>query len=89
MDFLSEMKIGHGVKEGDLLGHIADLGKDSAGRQMPSMLHIELYAKTMNGALSQPGSGKYGRRADLLDPTPILNQLAAELKERLAVELPT
>lgn len=81
--FLPAMRVGHGVKEGDLLGHIADLGNDSAGRKMPSMLHLELYSKTAQGALSISGFNKYGRRADLVDPTELLSALAGRVVTRI------
>jgi hypothetical protein len=70
------MKVGHGVKEGELIGHVADLG---LGYQM---LHLELYAKTVTGGLSQSGHGLYGRRSDLQDPTAIVTRLAEEWRGR-------
>lgn len=72
LKFIPEMKVGHAVKEGDLLGHVADLG---LGYQM---LHLEAYSKATTGALTISGFNKYGRRADLVDPTAIVSRLAEE-----------
>lgn len=36
------------------------------------MLHFEIYTDTVRGPLTIEGSGKYWRRSDLIDPTPLL-----------------
>ncbi len=59
---------GETVKMGQVVGYI---GKVNSGCCEP-MLHFELYSGARNGSLS--GSGKYRRRADLLDPTQYLRR---------------
>jgi murein DD-endopeptidase MepM/ murein hydrolase activator NlpD len=66
------------VSEGE---HIANVGKLSSGG---SMLHFEMYRGDAGGNLTQKNNktynyvegNKYQRRADLLDPTPYLQEWA-------------
>ena len=60
---------------------IACVGRLDSGN---SMLHLELYAGDQSGPLTQPGN-PFMRRADLVDPTPYLDQ--APLLESLGAEL--
>ncbi len=61
---------GASVSKGQLIGYIAANGYDGG-----TMLHLELYRGNASGALSQENteywyvSGSFNRRADLLDPT--------------------
>lgn len=59
---------GEPVKMGQVVGY---MGKVNSGCCEP-MLHFELYSGARNGSLS--GSGKFRRRADLMDPTPYLRR---------------
>lgn len=72
LEFVPEIRIGHLIKEGDLLGHIGDM------RLGIWMLHLELYRGDSPGALTQRGQGLYDRRPDLLDPTELIDRLARE-----------
>ncbi len=75
---LEELYEGKEVHEGDLLSRLARNPHGTA------MLHIEFYSKDAAGEFYQASnkkyffveSRKYKRRSDLLDPTPILDQLA-------------
>lgn len=60
------IKVGANVKRGQ---HIAWVGQLTSGA---SMLHLEMYAGTAQGALTQGNSG-YRRRGDLVDPTSYLD----------------
>jgi murein DD-endopeptidase MepM/ murein hydrolase activator NlpD len=44
-----------------------------------SMLHFEVYANTLNGPLTARRNKPYQRRADLVDPTALLDRLARDL----------
>jgi murein DD-endopeptidase MepM/ murein hydrolase activator NlpD len=57
------------VTAGQLIGHVGKMFVDS-------MLHLELYAGTAEGNLTDRSNSPYQRRADLLDPTPLLDRLA-------------
>lgn len=60
------IKVGATVKRGQ---HIAWVGQLTSGA---SMLHLEMYTGTGQGALTQGNSG-YRRRGDLVDPTSYLD----------------
>jgi murein DD-endopeptidase MepM/ murein hydrolase activator NlpD len=60
------------VKQGQVIAYVGKMLVDS-------MLHLELYAGTASGMLSRENSPPYNRRADLLDPTPYLDQAAKRL----------
>lgn len=65
--------------------NIAVVGQLNSGN---SMLHLEMYAGTKTGALTQPGT-PYKRRADLLDPTNYLdNAILIEAMGESVAELP-
>lgn len=74
-----ELYVGKTVHEGDLISYIARNNRGGG------MLHLELYSKDAGGEYYQPynknylnvETRKYKRRADLLDPTPFLDQWAA------------
>jgi murein DD-endopeptidase MepM/ murein hydrolase activator NlpD len=74
----SEIYPGATVSEGQL---ISTVQRNSKGH---GMLHFEMYDKSTAGSLSQPWNtkyknvkeGAYGRRSDLMDPTPFLDQWA-------------
>lgn len=72
--FPAYIKPGYVVHEGEVIGHIADLGLDA------SMIHIERFSGAAKGMLTVKGAnaGVYGRRSDLVDPTAIVSRLAAE-----------
>lgn len=72
LKFLPEIRIGHVIKEGDLLGHMADMGIGQC------MLHLEHFSGKGNGALSLSLRLPFNRRDDLLDPTELISRLAAE-----------
>jgi hypothetical protein len=57
------------VRSGQVIAHVGKMYQDS-------MLHLELYAGTEDGELTQRGNKPYERRADLMDPTPVLDRLA-------------
>lgn len=63
------IKKGAKIKKGQLIGYIGEL----KGLNM-SMLHLELYSGKATGALTVRGSKPYQRRADLIDPTAILDK---------------
>lgn len=75
LHFVPEIKQGRAVKEGDLLGHMGDMGIGA------TMCHLEYFRNDVKGPLTVKGAnaGKYGRRADLVDPTTLLNELAARV----------
>lgn len=54
------------VSKGQVIAYVGRLHSGS------SMLHLEMYEGTRNGALTQPGN-IYKRRSDLVDPTPYLD----------------
>ena len=63
----TEVKVGSIVLAGQVIAYVGDQpGYD--------MLHLELYAGTASGDLTQRGQ-PFDRRADLLDPTPYLDRL--------------
>ena len=43
------------------------------------MLHFELYAGTIAGKLSNRNNKPHERRADLLNPTPLLDRLSGSV----------
>lgn len=49
---------------------IAKIGRMHCCRPM---LHFEMFSGKASGLLSQPGRGSYGRRSDLINPSPWLN----------------
>lgn len=69
------VKNGASVYKGQVIGYIAANGYDGG-----TMLHLELFRGNASGPLSQENtrywyvSGNYNRRADLLDPTFLLNR---------------
>jgi murein DD-endopeptidase MepM/ murein hydrolase activator NlpD len=63
------IKKGSIVKKGQLIGYVGEL----KGLNM-SMLHLELYSGTASGPLTVRGNKPYQRRADLIDPTLILDK---------------
>jgi murein DD-endopeptidase MepM/ murein hydrolase activator NlpD len=60
---------GASVSPGQLIAHVGKMFVDS-------MLHFELYAGTVEGSLTIRANPPYQRRADLLDPTSLLDRLA-------------
>lgn len=56
------------VKAGDVIAYVGKL--DTIAQ---SMLHLELYDGSARGPLTQRDRPPYMRRADLIDPTPILD----------------
>jgi murein DD-endopeptidase MepM/ murein hydrolase activator NlpD len=74
-EILAEKEIltkGTEVKAGEVIAKVGKMFVDS-------MLHFELYGGQAAGAFTQRGNGKYQRRSDLMDPTPLLEKLAREL----------
>lgn len=66
-------KVPTGIRNGATVQkgqHIAYIGQLESG---DSMLHLEMYAGTETGKLTQPGTD-YKRRSDLIDPTPYLDR---------------
>jgi murein DD-endopeptidase MepM/ murein hydrolase activator NlpD len=57
------------VSAGQLIAHVGKMYVDS-------MLHFELYSGTATGPLTVRSNQPYQRRADLTDPTPLLDRLA-------------
>lgn len=55
---------GERIIKGQHIGNIGSL----------KMLHFEIYSNKASGPLTIVGAGKYWRRSDLLDPTPLLNK---------------
>jgi murein DD-endopeptidase MepM/ murein hydrolase activator NlpD len=66
------VKLGDVVRSGQLIAHVGKMFVDS-------MLHFEVYSGTATGPLTQRGAGAFQRRADLIDPTVLLERLAGEL----------
>jgi len=62
------VKSGAKIKKGQ---HIANVGQLKLKHPM-SMLHLELYRGNLSGPLTVAGN-KFRRRADLVDPTPVLD----------------
>jgi Peptidase family M23/Putative peptidoglycan binding domain len=67
----SNFSVGAKVKEGDQIAHVGDL----IGLNL-SMLHLEVYGGTASGPLTSPGRLPYKRRADLIDPTGLMDEWA-------------
>lgn len=65
----TNVKKGTKVKKGQLIGYVGEL----KGLNM-SMLHLELYSGKASGPLTVRGNKPYQRRADLMDPTVILDK---------------
>jgi murein DD-endopeptidase MepM/ murein hydrolase activator NlpD len=57
------------VSAGQLIAHVGKMYVDS-------MLHFELYSGTVTGPLTVRSNQPYQRRADLTDPTPLIDRLA-------------
>ena len=68
----SGIKKGDRVKQGQIIAYVGEL-KFSSGNIM-SMLHIEFYKGTLKGPLTVRGAMPYQRRADLFDPTKLLDK---------------
>jgi murein DD-endopeptidase MepM/ murein hydrolase activator NlpD len=68
----SNIKTGGFVDAGEQIGTIATI--KGHGKLHP-MMHFELYSGQGNGRLTQPGSKGFQRRSDLVNPTPLLDQL--------------
>lgn len=66
------LKRGSRVERGQLLGHVGEL----QGLNM-SMLHLEIFAGNGSGGLTNRANPPFMRRADLIDPTPVLDRAAA------------
>lgn len=64
----SPLRPGIAVKEGQVIGTV---GKMNTVPQ--SMLHFELYSGASSGALTDRTKPPYQRRADLRDPSPLLD----------------
>jgi murein DD-endopeptidase MepM/ murein hydrolase activator NlpD len=63
----TEVRVGSLVKAGQVIAYVGDQpGHD--------MLHLEMFAGTVDGVLTQKGK-PFDRREDLIDPTPILDRL--------------
>jgi murein DD-endopeptidase MepM/ murein hydrolase activator NlpD len=60
------------VRAGQLIAHVGRMYVDS-------MLHFELYSGGETGLLTQRQNKPYQRRADLMDPTTLLDRLAWSL----------
>lgn len=77
-------KVPAGIRNGATVQqgqHIAYIGQLESG---DSMLHLEMYAGTKTGPLTQPGTD-YKRRGDLIDPTPYLDRaVLLETLERVS-----
>lgn len=58
------------VEAGQVIGHVASLG-----RGIPPMLHIEQFKGGMVGPLTDRSNPPYLRRADLVDVTPLLDEM--------------
>jgi murein DD-endopeptidase MepM/ murein hydrolase activator NlpD len=71
-EILAEKEKGTEVKAGEVIAKVGKMFVDS-------MPHFELYGGQAAGAFTQRGNGKYQRRSDLMDPTPLLERLAREL----------
>jgi len=63
------IKKGSKVKKGQLIAYVGEL----RGLNM-SMLHLELYSGKSSGALTVRGSKPYQRRADLIDPSNVMDK---------------
>lgn len=61
------------VKEGQVIAKVGRMNK-------LSMLHFEQYAGTVNGPLSNTKNPPFMRRSDLMDPTPLLDQLRGRIR---------
>ena len=62
------LRRGSEVRRGQLLGFVGRL----TGLDL-TMLHLEMYAGSASGPLTVRGNKPFQRRADLLDPTPVLD----------------
>lgn len=67
-----QLKLGSNVTSGQLIARVGKMIKDS-------MLHFEVYAGTLAGPLTNRQNKPYERRADLLNPTPLLDRLQATI----------
>ncbi len=61
---VAQSEPGERVLKGQHIGFIGSL----------DMLHFELYSNKSQGPLTQVNAGKYWRRSDLIDPTPLLKK---------------
>ncbi len=66
-----DLKVGATVSPGQVIAHVGKLNNYNR-----SMLHLELYAHTATGSLTNRGNPPYQRRADLFDPTTWLDAAA-------------
>ncbi len=66
----SQLKVGDQVNKGSVVGNLASRKTDNV-----SSLHLELYSGRAKGSLTKIGENEFGRRGDLLDPTPALRVL--------------
>jgi murein DD-endopeptidase MepM/ murein hydrolase activator NlpD len=65
------IKKGAQVQRGQIIAYVGELVFPSGNRM--SMLHIEFYKGTLKGPLTIRGAMPYQRRADLIDPTKLLD----------------
>lgn len=80
LGFLPEIKQGHKIKQGELIGYVGKL----IGHQS-TMLHLEMYAGTAKGPLTDRNSGNlYLRRKDIINPTGMLDGAKANLPKKVA-----
>jgi murein DD-endopeptidase MepM/ murein hydrolase activator NlpD len=63
------LPLGATVTAGQVIAHVGKMFVDS-------MLHLELYGGSVDGPLTVRSNTPYQRRADLLDPTSLLDRLA-------------
>jgi murein DD-endopeptidase MepM/ murein hydrolase activator NlpD len=68
---ISKLSLGTTVKQGEVIARVGQL-------RHSAMLHFELYAGTKLGPLTAKGNA-YKRRADLLNPTALLDRLACHV----------
>lgn len=71
-DTAEDVAVGTPVKKGDVIAFVGRM-------RVSSMLHFEMYSGTGTGPLTQRDRSPYQRRSDLIDPTPYLDQWAAEM----------
>jgi murein DD-endopeptidase MepM/ murein hydrolase activator NlpD len=66
------LRMGSPVRAGQLIAHVGKMFVDS-------MLHFELYAGNQRGPLTDRSNPPFQRRADLVDPTSLLDRLAHDV----------
>ncbi len=72
-DLAKSLREGDAVKAGQVIAYVGKMYRDS-------MLHFEFYTATVAGEFTVRSNPGFQRRGDLIDPAPLLDKLARDLR---------